>query len=409
MLNLFRRHVGGCPNHGKRTGQKCSKKPPCPIHYEGVDGLGKRHQSQTLTDPRTGNGIRDWARACEVIRDMEAPAPVLKAEKRTTIQHAVEHFLNLKQGKSRDTYRKNEKILTRFRQHMERVPRRYQFMTEVCFADLTDLCSAWTGANRSKLRDLGILTSFLKYCNRADFTAKNIGDGLFKTMNWPDDEGQRDPFEPLELEALWKVLPMYPDEYGRLGQPIARQTEAFVYLMRYTGMDVSTTMTLPKTSVRHNRILTYRLKNGSEVWTVVPEWVVEKLWMAPHDSDRYFFWSGEGKPHTRASKWFSRLRKLLDLAGLQHRTPHNFRHHFAVEHLLIGTPIEDVSRLLGHNDIRVTMTSYAAWIKERQARLEGHQRKVWDNDPLHRRMKGMKKSVVSQQTEFGTLQHEVLQ
>jgi hypothetical protein len=54
--------------------------------------------------------------------------------------------------------------------------------------------------------------------------------------------------------------------------------------MRYTGLDVSTMMSLPKSHVRGNKILTYRLKNGSEVWTVVPEWVVEKLQAAPHDS-----------------------------------------------------------------------------------------------------------------------------
>jgi integrase len=117
---------------------------------------------------------------------------------------------------------------------------------------------------------------------------------------------------------------------------------------------------------------------------------------APHDGETYFFWSGEGSPHTRASKWFSRLRKLLDLAGLQHRTPHNFRHHFAIEHLLNGTPIEDVSRLLGHANIGVTVKSYAAWVKERQTRLEGHQKRVWSSDPLHRRMTGeMKPAVVS--------------
>lgn len=67
---------------------------------------------------------------------------------------------------------------------------------------MTDFCSSWTAANRTKLRDLGILTLFLKYCNRADFTYKNISEGRFKTMNWPDDEGPRDSFEVSELEAI---------------------------------------------------------------------------------------------------------------------------------------------------------------------------------------------------------------
>ncbi len=82
----------------------------------------------------------------------------------------------------------------------------------------------------------------------------------------------------------------------------------------------------------------------------------------------------------------ARLWKLVDLAGLQHRTPHNFRHHFAIEHLLSGTPIEDVSRLLGHNDISITIKSHAAWLKERQVRLEGHRQRAWDTDPLPQRM-----------------------
>ena len=390
MLNLFRRHVAGCAQHGRRTGAKCSSRPPCPIHYEGIDGQGKRIKPRALIDPRTENGVRDWSRASELIRDLEAPAPLIVPEKRVTIAEAVGHFLKLKTGKSRDTYRKSERLLAKLGAFME--GRGYQFIKEVTFADLTDFCSGWTGASVTKIRDLGIVTSFLKYCHRADFTPKNAGEGLFRTMHWQNDEGPRQPFTAQELEALWAVLANYPDQYGRPGQAIAKQREAFVLLMRYTGMDVSTTMTLPKSHVRGNTILTYRLKNDAEVWTIVPEWVVDRLQAAPHDSEKYFFWSGHGGPKSRANKWFSRLRKLLDQAGLQHRTPHNFRHHFAVEHLLRGTPIEDVSRLLGHANIGVTMKSYAAWIKDRQVRLEGHQQRVWASDPLHQRMTTSKQS-----------------
>jgi integrase len=300
------------------------------------------------------------------------------------ISEAAEHFLALKRQKSADTLRKNKSVLGRLQQFA--VTRRYQFVDELRLPDLTDFCSGWTGANRSKLRDLGILTSFLKFCDQADFIPKNVGAGLFKLMKWRDDEGPRAPFEAQELERLWAVLPNYPDEYGRLGRPIAAQVEAFVLMQRYTGLDVSTLTGLPKSHVRGTSVLTYRAKNGSEVWTVIPEWVAEKLQAAPHDSAVYFFWSGVGKPHTRASKWFTRLRKLFDLAGLQHRTPHNFRHTFAVEHLLRGTPLEDVSRLLGHNDVSVTMKSYATWVRDRQTRLEGHQQRVWKSDPLHQRM-----------------------
>ncbi|MGH9628653.1 MAG: hypothetical protein ACRD7E_09990, partial [Bryobacteraceae bacterium] len=127
MLNLFRRHVTGCPNNGKRTGQRCPRKPPCPIHVEGIDGQGRKIKPQTLIDPRTGNGIRDWARACEVIRDMEAPAPVIVVEKRTPISKAIEHFRNTKLQTSIDRQRKTKNLLGKFQAFMAANPRNHQF------------------------------------------------------------------------------------------------------------------------------------------------------------------------------------------------------------------------------------------------------------------------------------------
>jgi hypothetical protein len=75
---------------------------------------------------------------------------------------------------------------------------------------VTDFCSSRAGANRTKLRDLGILTSFLKFCHRADFTPEHIGDGLFKTMNCPDDEGQREPSRPKNLNRSGKYFQISP-------------------------------------------------------------------------------------------------------------------------------------------------------------------------------------------------------
>ena len=175
--------------------------------------------------------------------------------------------------------------------------------------------------------------------------------------------------------------------YQRTGALVLSQTEVFVYVMRYTGMDVSSTTTLPKNHVRGNQVLTYELKNGSEVWTVIPEWVAEKLATVPHDSDRYFFWgTGDGAVASRAGKWFRRIRKLLDLAGLSHRSPHNFRHHFAVEHLSTARRWKMFPGSWATTIFRSPFGSYAAWLIQRQMRLEQHQRRLWSSDPLHQRM-----------------------
>jgi integrase/recombinase XerD len=49
---------------------------------------------------------------------------------------------------------------------------------------------------------------------------------------------------------------------------------------------------------------------------------------------------------------------------------HRFRDTFAVELLLAGVPIDQVSVLLGHSSVKITEKSYAPWVKARQEQLE---------------------------------------
>lgn len=48
---------------------------------------------------------------------------------------------------------------------------------------------------------------------------------------------------------------------------------------------------------------------------------------------------------------------------------HRLRDTFAVDLLEKGVPLEEVSKLLGHESIRTTERHYAKWVKGRQARL----------------------------------------
>jgi integrase len=54
-----------------------------------------------------------------------------------------------------------------------------------------------------------------------------------------------------------------------------------------------------------------------------------------------------------------------------------FRDTLAVELLLAGVPIEQVSILLGHKSIRVTERHYAPWVSARQEQLEASVQKAW--------------------------------
>jgi integrase len=57
---------------------------------------------------------------------------------------------------------------------------------------------------------------------------------------------------------------------------------------------------------------------------------------------------------------------MLDYEGrpLQFHS-HQLRDTFAVEHLLAGISMQDLSRMLSHKSVRVTEKYYAPWVPER--------------------------------------------
>src|SRR5437016_3818761 len=59
---------------------------------------------------------------------------------------------------------------------------------------------------------------------------------------------------------------------------------------------------------------------------------------------------------------------------------HMFRDTFAVELLLAGVPIDQVSLLLGHSSVKVTEKHYAPFVKARQEQLAQSARKAWETD-----------------------------
>jgi integrase len=54
-----------------------------------------------------------------------------------------------------------------------------------------------------------------------------------------------------------------------------------------------------------------------------------------------------------------------------------FRDTFAVEMLLAGVPIDQVSILLGHKSVKITEKHYSPWVKARQEQLASSVRNAW--------------------------------
>lgn len=416
MLNLYRRHRGKCSLKGKRGVRShgkgfCPTKPPCRIYYEGIDGTGRKHNPTLLIDPETDGACRDWNRACEIIRQMELPTSVEPVQKpKVQIADAVEAYLASKKVNSEETQRKERDLLKR---------RLVAYCTsigktaieEVSRPDLEafrNSWSGWTSSAKVKTNSQTILKAFFSYCEDVDYIGKNPAKKLSPI---PEDKEQTTPFEPEEVQRIIEALPKLTDEYGRSGEPIALQTKAFVYAMRYTGMSIGDTTTLEKSHVDGCRIRTYRKKTNEDVYVRVPQFVIETLYAAPHDSNTYFFWTGQGKPHSRTNKWGIRLKRLFVLAGVKTKmvqkrrrsggklkdepevvtiseaTPHMFRHTFARDWLFAGNSMEDLAAILG-NSVKIIEKHYSKWDKRRQKRLDESLSQMWENDPFTQQLGG---------------------
>ena len=73
--------------------------------------------------------------------------------------------------------------------------------------------------------------------------------------------------------------------------------------------------------------------------------------------EEYVFWTGAGDPKLAVADWQRSFRRLLDIVGVKGHF-HMLRDTAAVEWLLAGVPLETVSVLLGHTDVRTTLDHY---------------------------------------------------
>ncbi len=370
LITIFVRHSAGC----KYAGDEFTKRCNCKKHIRWSQN-GKQHRLRT--------GSRSWAGAEEKKRELEAqltgqPTPAQNTAPRT-LADAVEIFMADKksQGVTADVLGRYERELARLRDFAERkgIFTAAGLTRELLIAYKSDWEDLYPSSNTQSSVQAR-LKNFLRFCFDSQWM-----DRIPKLSRVKVDEIPTLPLTDEEYERLLGTVPVsFPNPKKAL------RVRALVRLMRQSGLAIVDAATLRRDDLIRDkgkgfyRVVTARQKTGTDVSVVIPLDVAQELLTVLNGNPTYVFWTGHGEPRTTVSHWqedFRTLYRDAKIAAGGSMMSHRLRDTFAVDLLEKGVPLEEVSKLLGHQSIKTTERHYAKWVKARQDRLDALVSAAW--------------------------------
>jgi integrase len=261
------------------------------------------------------------------------------------------------------------------------------YLDQIDLDALLSFRSTWKDGGLAKQKKQDRLIGFFWAGVRRGYIIQNptMGLGKIKVVQVPTDYFPRDEFQRI-LDATSRC----GDKRGGV-VPIAdnrTRLRTMTLLMRWSGLRIRDAVTLERDRLHGDSLMLYQAKTGTPVYVPLPPHVVDALENVPpgpKPNPRYFFWSGNGQPKSVVADWQRSYRRLFKLVNLTQADgspkrchPHMFRDTFAVEMLLAGVPIDQVSLLLGHASVKITEKSYSPFVKARQIQLQDSVRNAWE-------------------------------
>ena len=372
---LWRRHKAGCAAAAQCRCRKEQKREchccRCPIWA----GCGPR-ASRVRKSLDTGDWLKAERKAIEMeARRQEGSLPLPVENEPVSIETACKEFLS----DARARGLKEDSTVYKYRLLFEQMKafardNGLRFLSELNLPTLRKFRASWTNENFSAQKKLESLRTFFRFVQANGWIAENSAAKLERqTVRRP----QVLPFTREEMVRILAACDRYTDNYARTGQENARRLRALVLLLRYSGLRIGDAVSLPRERIADGKLFLYTAKTGTLVSCPLHDAVIQALDAVRGTSEKYFFWTGQGKLKSAVGDWQRSLKKLFALAEVVGGHPHRFRHTFAVELLLAGVPIERVSVLLGHASLRITEKHYSAWVRARQEQLEADVRPTW--------------------------------
>ena len=361
---VFVRHSADCNHKGNRFWRGCR----C-LKWLYIPHERRRISAKT----------RSWEAAEKKAKLMAEGKPTVNPT-RPTVAYAIDLFLLDKRAQNLADATLS-KLHTLFHKQMGEWCRNNAlvYLDELNLAQLERFRESWSDAPLARKKKQERLSSFFWYCVRHKWLAENPVRDLSKVRV---TQCPTLYFNKEEFDKLVDTVPlMYLDGRGCNGNAagLRQRLLAFVLLLRWSGLRIGDAVSLERTRLTADgKLLLYMAKTGEPVRVLMPPDVVQLLHALPNSNPSYFFWSGNSKLKSAVAKWQRTLRQLFKLADLGKRChPQMFRDTFAVEYLLAGMPIEQVSMLLGHRSVKITEKHYAPWVRARQEQLETAIKKAW--------------------------------
>jgi site-specific recombinase XerD len=370
VVSVYARHSLKCP-HRKKKNAGQYRRCKCPLWLR----WGKNSKRSA--------GTRTWEIATKAARkleeELEREALGIELPRKpdhVTVDAALDLYLvDRRQRGIRDSS-KAQRLLGRLRDYA--YARNVILLKDVTARMLTEWRATWRFNRDSSGPAVAwsIVRTFFRWADALDLIPSDVSA---KLTSLPIVRKQVQPLTQDEMEGLLAATSQCgftPD--------IAERVRIFILLQRWSGLACIDAATLPRNLLRADDNLTqvHRTKTNAEVFIPLPPAVAKMLRAHVNDHPDYFFWNpGRMKKTSIICQFGDWLRLVFDKAGVRHgqqqMLSHRFRHTFAVELLLAGVRIEQVSKLLGHTTVRTTERYYSAWVQERQKKLEAEVKQAW--------------------------------
>ena len=335
--------------------------------------------------------------ARQLQRQLEAKARAQKSQLEISI--AVEHFLQeiTRLNRAEATRAKYTLTLNRLVSWCAAQNMPVTLLSQLDVATLRRWIQTWPGAPTTRHNQHQRVITFFFFCMEQGWPTENPAKKIKKVT---PEQDETMPFTREQFDALIEATHFYDSrDPKKAGDTVnSRRARAYLKLLRWSGLRAGDAACLPKDKLRDDdSIFLYQRKvkgkTSAPVYGLLPHDVAEELRNVPattYTHASYFFWSGRSKRKSEVSNWIKIFSKIVATATEKHPELfieadgqpkpahlHMFRDTFAVEYLLAGMPLEEVSRLLGHSSVLITQKHYAPWVLERQQKLATSVRAAW--------------------------------